>query len=126
MGKIVGCSVVIKDDFNNILIVQKKVKRNEPKLWYLVGRTLRGKETTEKCITRAVKDDLKVNVFDLKIIDEYKINDDENILLYTGNIKESINTGKDITLYKWIGIDNLNSYEFAEGEKERLLSCFNK
>ncbi|ATD54514.1 NUDIX domain-containing protein [Clostridium chauvoei] len=126
MGKTIGCSIIIKDDFNNMLIVTKKVKKSQPNLWYLVGRNLRGKETTEKCINRAVKDDLKVNIFDLKIVDEYKISEDENFIIYTGNVKESINIGKDIVQYKWINKESVDSYDFAENEKEKILAYLNK
>ena len=43
MAKVVECSIIIKDDFNNVFIVQRKTKKNEPKLWYSVGKKVRGK-----------------------------------------------------------------------------------
>ena len=73
MGRIAECSVIIKDDFNNIFIVRRKTKRNEPKLWYIVGKKIRWKETEEKCIARAIKDDLKSIIFNLEKLGEIKI-----------------------------------------------------
>ena len=92
MGRIAECSVIIKDDFNNIFIVRRKTKRNEPKLWYIVGKKIRGKETEEKCIARAIKDDLKSIIFNLEKLGEIKISaeKDELCAVYLGQLKEKI------------------------------------
>ena len=70
MAKITECSIIIKDDFNNVFIAQRRTKKNEPKLWYVIGRKVRGKETEEKCISRAIKEDLKSIIFNLEQVAE--------------------------------------------------------
>ena len=123
MSKVVECSVIIKDDFNNIFIVKKKTKKNQPQLWYTVGRKIRGRENEEKCIARAVKDDLKSIVFNLIRIGEYILDEDLDKVcaVYEGEIKERVVYGTDIAEGKWISANELDNYDFADGEKEKIL-----
>lgn len=123
MRKIIGCSIIIKDDFNNVLIVQRKVKKNEPKKWDIFSRNIRGKESPEKCINRAIKEDLKTIIFDLEPFKEYVIDEENenNILVYTGCIKERIILHADIIMSKWINLKDIESYDFVSGAKEKLL-----
>ncbi|MDU5108724.1 NUDIX domain-containing protein [Clostridium sp.] len=128
MARIAECSVIIKDDFNNIFIVRRKTKRNEPKLWYIVGKKIRGKETEEKCITRAIKDDLKSIIFNLEKLGETKINEEneEVCAVYLGQLKEKVVYGNDIVEGKWVSIKELENYDLAEYEKEKILLYVNK
>lgn len=127
MRKIIGCSIIIKDDFNNVLIVQRKVKKNEPKKWDIFSRNIRGKESPEKCINRAIKEDLKTIIFDLEPFKEYVIDEENenNILVYTGCIKERIILHADIIMSKWINLKDIESYDFVSGAKEKLLDLAN-
>lgn len=122
MSKIAECSVIIKDDFNNIFIVRRKTKRNQPQLWYIVGKKIKGRETEEKCITRAVKDDLKSIVFNMEKIGETIINKelDEFCAIYSGELKEKVVYGTDIVEGKWVSAKDLENYDLAEGEKEKI------
>ena len=128
MKKVAECSVIIKDDFDNIFIVRRKAKRNEPKLWYIVGKKIKGKETEEKCIARAVKDDLKSIIFNLKKIGETIVNEenDELCAIYVGELKEKIVYGTDIVEGKWVSLRELENYELAEKEMEKILYYTNK
>ncbi|NLL31195.1 MAG: hypothetical protein GX258_09195 [Clostridiales bacterium] len=126
MAKITESSIIIKDYFNNIFIVRKKTKRNEPKLWYLVGKTLRGREDGEKCINRAIKEDLKTIIFNLETVGEMKISEEETCLLYQGELQERPVLGKDIVESKWISEREIDNFEFAPNEKEKILYFFNK
>ncbi|WP_294188692.1 NUDIX domain-containing protein [uncultured Clostridium sp.] len=128
MGRIAECSVIIKDDFNNIFIVRRKTKRNEPKLWYIVGKKIRGKETEEKCIARAIKDDLKSIIFNLEKLGEIKISaeEDELCAVYLGQLKEKIVYGNDIVEGKWVSAKELENYDLAEYEKEKILCYINR
>ncbi len=123
MSKVAECSVIIKDDFNNVFIVRKKTKKNQPQLWYTVGRKIRGRENEEKCIARAVKDDLKSIVFNLIRIGEYILDEDLNEVcaVYEGGLKEKVVYGTDIAEGKWISANELDNYDFADGEKEKIL-----
>lgn len=124
MNKIISCSLIIKDDFNNVLIIQRKVKRGQPKVWSLLNRDIKGKETIEKCLEKIAKEDLKGIVFNLTPFKDFVINQDESNSSYTGSIKESIVLHKDITSSKWINERSLEQYEFKETDKNILLEFF--
>lgn len=113
------CSIILKDDFNNVLVVQRKVKRGEPKVWSLVSKNMKSREDEEKCINRAVKEELKSIVFDLDLYLE-----NENNIVYEGTLKERIETHKDIVSSKWVKINDLNSMEFIEEDKVILRKYF--
>lgn len=123
MSKVAECSIIIKDDFNNIFIVRKKTKKNQPQLWYIVGRKIRGREIEEKCISRAVKDDLKSIVFNLARVGEYILDENLNEVcaVYEGVLKEKVVYGSDIVEGRWISTNELENFDFAEGEKEKIL-----
>lgn len=124
MDKITESSIIIKDDFNNIYIIRKKSKRNEPKLWSLVGRKLRGKDTTEKCILRAIKEDLKAVIFNLKEYDEVKLSEDI-CMLFTGELKERVTFGTDVVEGKWISLKQVEDFDFVPEDKKKIIQYFN-
>lgn len=126
MAKIIECSIVIKDDFKNVFIVQRKAKRKEPKLWYLVGKKMKGKETTEKCINKAIKEDLKSIIFNLEPAFELEINDLESCLVYQGELKERVVYGTEIVEGRWISEREIDNYDFAPYEKEKLIKYFKR
>ena len=116
MAKVVECSIIIKDDFNNVFIVQRKTKKNEPKFWYSVGKKVRGKESEEKCISRAVKEDLKSIIFNLERI----------CAVYKGELKERVTYGNDIVDGKWLSAKEIDECDLAQGEKEKILMYINR
>lgn len=126
MKNIIGCSIILKDDFNNILIIKKEQKKNFG-LWKCVGRLKKGRENNEKCISNSVKEELNTLIFDLKEIKEFKIIDTEDyIMIYEGKIKDYMNLGKKVMDMKWISKKEIENYEFLDGEKELLLEYFKK
>ena len=50
MGKVVKSTIVIYDDFKNILIAERGKGKNTPKQWGLFGKELKGKETAERAL----------------------------------------------------------------------------
>ena len=128
MGKVTKCLIVIYDDFNNVLIAQRgKVKKNSPIIWSIFGKSIVGKESEEKCITKAVDKDLKCTIFDTAPFKEYVINEEngDTSFVFTGKVKEYITPHKDINEVKWITERELSMYDFSGGEKEILLDFFN-
>ncbi len=128
MGQVVKCSVIICDDFNGVLIAARgKSKRGLPKVWSIFGKDIKGKETAEQCITKAIDKDLKCTIFDITPFKEYVFNEEsgDTLLVYTGKVKEYITPHKDINEVKWITERELNTYDFSGGEKEILLDFFN-
>lgn len=125
MNKIAECSVIIKDDFNNIFLVMKKTKKNEPKLWYNIGRKMKGKESEEKCVTRAIKDDLKSIAFNVERLGEVTNISNEVCAVFKGELKEKVVLGKDILEGKWISISDIDKFELAPDEKEKIVLFLN-
>ncbi|MBD7910477.1 MULTISPECIES: hypothetical protein [Clostridium] len=128
MAKVIGCSLIIKDDFHNILLLKKKVKRGEVEVWSLLTQKLRGKESHDKCIARGAKDILKSVIFDVEPVKEYIVNSDEDecVMVYTGRIKEKAVLDKAYKECKWIGYRNLEDYNILPYEKQILLDFFEK
>ncbi|MGV8980823.1 NUDIX domain-containing protein [Clostridium sp.] len=125
MGQIVKCSIIICDDFNGVLIAARG-KKKSPLVWSLFGKDIKGKETTEKCITKAVDKDLNCTIFDMMPFKEYILDEQsgDTSLVYTGKVKHYITTHKDISVVKWITERELNMYDFFGGEKEILSDFF--
>ena len=126
MAKQVACSLIIKDDFNNILVLKKKVKRGEIENWSILTSKIRGKESHDKCITRGAKDILKSVIFDVEPFKEYIIDEenDESVMVYTGRIKEKAILDKNYKECKWIGKRNLEDYNFLALDKDVLNDFF--
>lgn len=126
MSKIMGCSLVIKDDFNNVLILQKKVKKTEPEEWSLVSSKIRGKESYEKSINRGIKDCIKALAFDLEQVGEYIVDEenDESVMVFKANIKEKPMLDKSFIDYRWISKNQVVNYNLKEYEKAALRDCF--
>ncbi|SHI34692.1 hypothetical protein SAMN02745163_00059 [Clostridium cavendishii DSM 21758] len=126
MSKIIGAQVIIRDNFNSVLVIQRKVKKTEPKLWDIFSRTLKGKETTEKCANRTIKEDLKTIIFDLEPFREYIVNEEtgDTVMVYMGYVKERIVCHDNIVANKWISKKNISEYEFTPMAKNILTDFF--
>lgn len=124
MSNIIGCYIILKDDFDNVLI-ERKGKKSE-KVWKCIGRLKKGRETDEKCVSNSVKEDLNTLVFDLEILDEVKFDDSSNdvIKIYCGKIKEYINLGKSVNEISWINERTFKDYLFSDIDKKVLLKYF--
>ena len=109
-----------------LIVVRGKSKRNLQKVWSIFGKDVKGKETTEQCIIKAIDKDLKCNIFDINPFKEYVIDEErgDTSLVYTGKVKEYITTHKDIHQVKWITERELNMHDFSNGEKEILVDFF--
>lgn len=127
MNNIVKCSIVIYDDFNNVLIAERGKGRNVIKEWGIFGKDLKGKETEEKCILKAVDKDIKCTIFDLNPFKTYKLNhESEEMKVYTGTIKEYITCHKTINSVKWINKNQIDDYNFKDEEKLILKDFFER
>ncbi len=122
--KYVGCAEIIKDDFNNVLIVKKKAKRGSIGKWSLINQKLRGKESDEKCLARAAKDILKTLIFDNEFFKDFPINEEESIKVYVGNLKEKYILDKSYDEATWINKNRIDDYDLEELDKEILKEYF--
>ncbi|MDO4535157.1 MAG: DNA mismatch repair protein MutT [Clostridium perfringens] len=126
MSNISRCSIVIYDDFNNILICKKGKLKNEHNIpWILFGKEIKGKETEEKCITKAVDKDLKCNIFNLKPFNQYELEDGSLLQVYTGHIKEQLTCHKDIIRTEWVSKSQFEDLEMDSLNKEIIRDFFN-
>ena len=122
MGSLVKCSIIIYDDFGNVLIAERG-KRNERK-WGTFGKEVKGKETEEKCIFKAVDKDIKCTIFNLKPFKEYSLEGDQKLKVFTGCVKEYITCHKSINSIKWIGKRSIQDYIFNDEDKMILNDYF--
>ncbi len=92
MMKCTACTLIIKDDFENVLILKKKVKKGQIGKWSLLSQNLRGKESDEKCLNKASNKILKTIIFDLEPYKEFVLDSDsdEGIRVYKGEIKADL------------------------------------
>ena len=122
MTKIVACTLIIKDDFNNVLVLKKKAKKGQEEKWSLLTQKFRGKENDEKCLNRAMKDILKSIIFNLEEFKEYSINQEngESIKVYLGDLKERFILDKSYNEAKWINKNELEKYNLEELDKNIL------
>ncbi len=123
MSKAVECTLLIKDDFNNILLLSKKVKRGEKQSWSLLSHKIRGKESEEKCIERAVKDVLKSIPFETKFVKEYNF-EDEVIKVYSAILRERVVLHKNYKEFKWISKSDIDNLELQELDKNIINEYF--
>lgn len=124
MNKSIGCTLLIKDDFNNILLLNKKVKRGEQQSWSLLSQKTRGKESEEKCIERVVKDVLKSIPFETEFVKEYNF-EDEVVKVYSAIIRERIVLHKNYRECKWISKSEVENLELQEFDKNIINEYFN-
>ena len=115
---------MIKDDFNNVLIVKKKAKRGTIAKWSLLNQKLRGKESDEKCVARAVKDILKTIVFDNEFFSEFPMDTEESVKVYVGNLKEKYVLDKSYDESTWINKNRIDDYDLEELDKKILKEYF--
>lgn len=117
------CKIIIKDDFNNVLILQKKAKRGEQSRWSLVSGELKARETEEKCANRTVNDNFKITVFDLERVKEEEINE-KLLIVYTGIIKERVICNNNVEKIQWVNKRELEKYDIEEIDKNILNEFF--
>lgn len=122
--KYTACIEIIKDDFNNVLIVKKKAKKGMVEKWTLLNQKIRGKESDEKCLARAAKDVLKTIIFDNEFFKEFAINDEECAKVYVGNLKEKYVLDKSYDEATWINKSRCDDYDLEELDKKILKEYF--
>ena len=124
MGKVVRCSIVIYDDFNNVLIAERGKKAD--KIWGLFGKEMKGKEKEDKCICKAIDKELKCTIFDLEPFKEYKLGETEETLkVFKGTVKEYMTCHRNINCIKWINKKEVSNYKFNDEDMKILEDFFN-
>lgn len=123
MGKVIRCSIIIYDDFGNVLVAERG-KKND-KIWGIFSKEIKGRETEEKCVFKAIDRDIKCTIFDLQPFNEYKLSEEESLKVFTGTIKEYITFHRSISSIKWIGKKEFEKFKFNEEDTKILSDFFN-
>ena len=89
-----------------------------------IWKEIKGKETEEKCISKAVDKDIKCTIFDLKPFKEYNLEGEKILKVFTGSVKEYITCHKSINNIKWISKRNIEDYIFNDEDKMILKDYF--
>jgi 8-oxo-dGTP diphosphatase len=129
MNTYIGCSVIIYDGDNKVLVAQRsKNKKSFPLLWETVGGALEDDETPEHCIRREVKEEINCHIHDLRLFRVYVINNNDRFVLivYTGRIIEPIEPNSEIEQIRWIDKSEINDFDFYGNEDEKLLDYYNQ
>jgi len=123
----IGCSIIIKDNDNKLLIAQRsKSKKKFSLLWETVGGALEDNETPEECIRREVREEINCSIQDLKIFKVYIINQDNRyvLIVYTGKINEQIQYNLEIEQIRWIDKSEIQKLNFCCNESEKLIDYY--
>lgn len=129
MNTYIGCSVIIYDDKNRVLVSQRSsIKKKFPLQWETIGGALEGTETPDECIRREVKEEINCNIHDLKLFNVYVINDDNRyvLIVYTGKINEEVHFNPEIEQVRWINRSEIEELSFCCNDHEKLSDYFNR
>lgn len=128
MSTYIGCSIIISDNKNRVLIAQRnKSKKNFPLSWETIGGALENNETPEECIRREVQEEINCNVYDLKLFKVYIINEENRyvLIVYTGKINEEVRCNSELEQIRWVNREEVEKFDFYGNELEKLLDYYN-
>ncbi len=128
METYIGCSIIIHNSENKVLIARRsKSKKKFSLMWETIGGALEDSETPDECIRREVMEELNCTINDLRLFKVYIINDDKRYVLvvYTGKLYGQVQQNSEIEQVKWIDRSELEKFDFCGNELEKLLDYFN-
>lgn len=128
METYIGCSIIIRNSENRVLIARRsKSKKKFPLMWETVGGALENNETPDDCIRREVMEELNCTINDLRLFKVYIINDDNRyvLIVYTGMLNGKVKQNSEIEQIRWIDRSELKMFNFCGNELEKLLDYFN-
>jgi 8-oxo-dGTP diphosphatase len=129
MNTYIGCSAIIYDEGNKVLIAQRsKHKKSFPLYWETVGGALEDNETPETCIRREVQEEINCCIQDLKLLNVYVIDNADRFVLivYTGRVNEVIQPNPEIEQIRWIDKSEINKFNFYGNEREKLIDYYSQ
>lgn len=129
MSTYIGCSAIIYDECNRVLVAQRSnYKKSFPLYWETIGGALEDNETPEDCILREVQEEINCFIHDLKLFKVYVINNADRFVLivYTGRVNEQIQPNREIEQIRWIDKSEIDSFDFYGNEREKLIDYYSQ
>lgn len=125
MNRYIGCSIIISDKENRVLIAQRSSsKKTYPLHWEVIGGALEKGETPEACIRREVQEEINCKIYDLKLFKVYSIEENDNrhlLIVYTGEIRDVPRPNIEIEVLKWICEVDINTYNFMGNDRQKII-----
>ena len=120
----VTAAYIIKDEkLNYFLIAQRLPKGSQASLWELPGGKIEPYENPEECLKREIKEELNIEI---EII-EHLITLTHNypdlsleLLVFAPRIISGTPQAIECQSWKWITLDEIELYNFAEADKRVL------
>ncbi|MGL5764897.1 MAG: hypothetical protein ACRCX8_04580 [Sarcina sp.] len=135
MSKIVYCEFIIKDDFNNVLIVKKKIKGETVKKWELIGGGMRNRakfinsedqELLDEALFAIMHSNLRTIGFDVTefATEPYNLEsfEGEEVYkkIYVAVLRDKAMFKKEILGKEWISPKELDNFDFKGKERDVL------
>ncbi|WP_297417925.1 NUDIX domain-containing protein [Clostridium sp.] len=123
----IGCSIIIYNSENRVLIARRsKSKKKFPLMWETVGGALENNETPDDCIRREVMEELNCTINNLKLFNVYVINEDNRyvLIVYTGKLNGKVQQNSEIDQVRWIDRSEVEQFDFCGNEINKLLDYF--
>jgi len=114
----VTCAI-IRNEENEVLVVQKGRQTDHPLKWEFPGGKLNDNESDEECIIREIKEELSMEIVVCKrlIPVEYDYGNKKICLLpFACDTLDEIPVLSEHLDFKWIPVENLNSIDFTEAD----------
>ena len=112
-------AAVIKDENENILITQRKLKKAQGGLWEFPGGKIEHNETRENAIVREIKEELDIEIEVKSYLSENVFNYPEKdinlIALECKKISGEIKLLEHED-YKWVAKNELDNFQFAPAD----------
>lgn len=124
----IGCSVIIHNTENKVLISQRSAsKRCFPLMWELVGGGLEAGEQPEDCIRREAMEEIGCELYDLQLFDVNILYDKDQYMgiVFTAIIKNEPKYNDEIIETRWVSKEEIGQYVFMTDGRERLEKYFN-
>jgi 8-oxo-dGTP diphosphatase len=114
----VTCAI-IRNEENEILVVQRGEKSDHPFKWEFPGGKLKGKETEEECILREIREELSMDIVICRRMDDteydYGIKQIRLIPFVCDTLDELPFLSEHLA-YKWIDPTDLKNVDFSEAD----------
>jgi 8-oxo-dGTP diphosphatase len=115
---IVTCAI-IRNEENEVLVVQRGEKSEHPFKWEFPGGKLKDNETEEECIQREIKEELSIDIVICKRMadTEYDYGNKKiKLIPFICDTLDDLPLLTEHTAFKWLNPDDLKKTDFSEAD----------